>query len=93
MKIDITGTQGEVSFVAPDGKVVSANSPMDEIAVGITLSGDHPIVLVFEDLKDIALFRLDLGVVQAEELAGALLQVVQMRRADEARQSIGRVRL
>lgn len=79
-KIDITRTRGEVNLVMPGGKVVAGAAEMDEIVVGVTRAGTHPIALAFEDVQDMSLFTIDLSLEQAEEFARTVLQTVHAER-------------
>lgn len=83
-KIAISGTRGEINFAAKGGKITHGDASMDEIVVGVTLNGTHPVALVFEDVSDMILFTIDLTAEQAEEFAQALLQTAAAARAREA---------
>lgn len=80
-KITINGTRGEINFAAKDGKITRGDAAMDEIVVGVTREGTHPIALAFEDIFDMNLFTIDLSLDQAEEFSRALLQMTQAERS------------
>lgn len=80
-KIEIRGTRGEVNLVLPGGKVVAGSAEMDEIVVGVTRDGSHPIALAFEDVQDMNLFTIDLSLDQADEFGRAVLEAVYKERA------------
>jgi len=80
VKIDITGTKGEVSYV---GVKDVGHGEMDEIVVGFTLEGSAkgmPVALCFEDTSDTALFTIDLTADQAEKFAKALFDTAAFAR-------------
>jgi hypothetical protein len=82
VKIDITGTLGEINFLGRGGKI-TGRADMDEIVVGFTLEGSSkgkPVAISFEDAVDTALFTIDLTPDQAEEFAKALLDTAVYAR-------------
>lgn len=83
-RVDIRGTRGEVTLVASNGVVSTGEAAMDEIMVSITRDGDNPIALSFEDVQDMGMFTIDLGVDQAENLARELLSMVGLWRSSES---------